>query len=234
MQAAVKTAIAKNADGCRLLASFLRSGVEEQVVSRAARFGILLLQGVEEVAGWPSRSSAACQEACLINAQSTLYSSGTCIQRGLRDLLQNSVNNKEGNLHLRYVAGTRVLRVLQLLCENQFFRWQNELQRAAGVNVVADASTLFATFATQVRECSPTAAAMRGMQDDDARITATDASVRMLSQFCDTITEFIIGPNVKNQVRVRGPQVAHLSQRPPSQRQHADTIRLGFATGVRL
>ena len=109
----IKDALATDADACRLLATFLKLGVDEHVVSRAARFGILLLQGNDE----KQFSSATAVEAALhMTRAQSLHSSTQSIKRGIRDLLHSCVTNQEGDVAHRNVACARLLRVLQLLC----------------------------------------------------------------------------------------------------------------------
>lgn len=201
--ATIKDSLATEADACRLLSAFLKNGVGEHIVSRAARFGTLLFQGNDD----PEFSSAAAVKASLHLHQmqaKRVSRINTRMTHGMMQLMHSYINNSDGSATtLRATAGTRILRVLQLLCENQCYQWQNELGVSdSGTDVVTRVSQFYAQFARDVRENSPSAAAMRSMADDDLRIQALDSSLLFLLQFCETLTEFILGPHSKNQRRV--------------------------------
>ena len=113
-------------------------------------------------------------------------------------------HDREGNLSLRYRSGARILRILHLLCENRCSAWQTELGSQnpvvpSDVDVVSHVSKLFGTFATYCRKRTPSAAAMKGMADDDPQMLIIEDSFTLLGQFADTISEFTIGPHRGNQ-----------------------------------
>jgi hypothetical protein len=51
---AMKMAVARDADGFRVMNSFLKAGTASTIVGRVARFALLLLQ-VREAPSWPRR-----------------------------------------------------------------------------------------------------------------------------------------------------------------------------------
>jgi hypothetical protein len=151
----MKMRIAESANGFRMLNSFLKPGTADAIVGRVARFGLLLLQGGD--VGDEMFSSSGCQEAFLRVEQQRERIVGGSLKTSVIALLNNIVENDEGLLAARYKAGTRLLRMLQLLCENQCVAWQDELGGSKlGDNIVSHICKILNPFSRKVRERTPT------------------------------------------------------------------------------
>ena len=83
----VKEAIVNRADGYSVLATFLRPGVRDSIVSCAARFGLLLLQGSED----PAFSSKHVQLSCLTMERKRMEAHERSIKGNLMALLDKCV-----------------------------------------------------------------------------------------------------------------------------------------------
>lgn len=94
----------KAVNGYSVLASYLRKRYPDAIISRVARFGLLLLQGDED----DKFSSKTVQYRCLAMERKRVEAHEHSIKGNLMELLDRCVHDVEGDLSLRYRSGTRI------------------------------------------------------------------------------------------------------------------------------
>ena len=206
----MKSLISDSAGACRLIAAALNGLATDDVIARMARFGLLLLQGINPLE----------VQVTFLNMDHEYSSSHlrSSFLRGIHDVLTNCAlkPSPRAKVVLRYTAATRVLRLIQLLCENQCYEWQEHLRRqqnqpgihwnaafpkysvSDNVDIVGHVAAIFCSHTKLVRDGTPTAAAIQGMGDFDVRLVITNTSLMLLQQLADTLCELSIGGNVTN------------------------------------
>lgn len=209
----IQTLLADQMNAANLVCIYLDTVVDRAAASRAARLGILLLSNSSS----KHRSvQVKFKETAIADAEDNGHTElFDHIRLRLRSYYQNgALDNGTPEDH---TLTTRILRMLQLLCEGHMSWWQGFLreqtQNTKSVDLVTECANLFNTHVEGFLQKVPSAATMAALSDHDPRLTMVQAALDLLTQAAATLTELCQGPCIGNQERLIARHVVELCPR---------------------
>ena len=178
---------------CTLVTMFISPTFPSSLSTRVARLGCLLLSGGNKSV--QAEFQRAEEADCLDNRKSEflLY-----VRRWLRVLVISK-------LAVDKQLCTRILSMVQLLCEGHNRWWQDELRDQQRCTVVVDlvgeCATLVVKHAAVVVNRTPSASRLKALPNSDPQLKLVVADLQLLEQFCATLSEWCQGPCVANQAK---------------------------------